>query len=142
MGCFSQLRTARACPRAHFVFHSDAIHAHLRGLLRCSHQGGEPGSSSSAVPQTATTNEEGVLCPGVRLSGAEHRRFREATLDDKEEAGSGFGSNVQTLRRDISHLKVRFKGESAATDHSNAEKLAVAYQAEAARRYGCLVPAR
>ncbi len=74
-----------------------------------------PSSSSSgkiSSPRVTTPGnlEEEVFCPGVRLAPIRPapKSYRVSSSDEDPDGFGGLGRNVQTLKRDIIHLKRLF----------------------------------
>ena len=72
---------------------------------------GRPMSPKASAP--ALPDEE-VFCPGVRLAPIRNSapKGRVTSSDEDPDGFGGLGRNVQTLKRDIIHLKKLFPRES------------------------------
>jgi len=68
------------------------------------------GKLSSPRVTTSGNLEEEVFCPGVRLAPLRPapKSYKVSTSDEDPDGFGGLGRNVQTLKRDIIHLKRLF----------------------------------
>jgi hypothetical protein len=85
-------------------------------------------SKAGVAPVLKAHTVDGVLIPGVRVLPPEPKtpkaKAKRSTSvapakKDEEEAAGGFGPNVQTLHRDIYHLRKVFPGESNSPRHAS-----------------------
>jgi hypothetical protein len=70
-------------------------------------------AAGSSAAGSSYGSSEGLLCPGVRVVPTRKLTKDQLSGKDDETAGNGFGSNVQTLEKDILHLQEIFPGKLA-----------------------------
>ena len=74
------------------------------------------GSPPGGLAAAASALGDGVLCPGVRLAPTRPeppaKRKRSGLKSDSDsDVGDGYGSEIQTLKKDIDHLRELYPGE-------------------------------